>query len=65
MNRSYQFLLCTSTVAFSWLAMQAVHELGHIFHAWLSGGTVTAVILHPLEISRTDVSPDPHPQFDS
>ncbi len=43
--------------------MQAVHELGHVFHAWLSGGTVTAVVLYPLEISRTDVSPDPHPQF--
>jgi len=43
--------------------MQAVHEFGHVLHAWTSGGSVTAVILHPLEISRTDVSPDPHPQF--
>lgn len=50
-------------VAFSWLAMMTVHELGHVLHAWASGGTVTGVVLHPLAISRTDVSPNPHPQF--
>jgi len=63
MNRFHQLLLCGSTAAFSWLAMQAVHECGHVLHAWMSGGTVTAVVLHPLAISRSDVSPDPHPQF--
>ncbi len=56
-------LLITSTVIFSWLAMQAVHETGHILHARVSGGKVTRVVLHPLEISRTDVEPNPHPQF--
>jgi hypothetical protein len=50
-------------LAFSWLAMMAVHELGHVLHAWASGGTVTGVVLHPLAISRTDVSPNPHPRF--
>jgi hypothetical protein len=45
----------------SWLAMQAVHELGHILAAWLTGGTVERVILEPLAISRTDVSPNPSP----
>lgn len=43
--------------------MQAVHELGHVLHAWLSGGTVTRVVLHPPAISRTDVRPNPHAEF--
>ena len=56
-------LLIVSTAAFSWLAMMIVHEAGHVLHAILSGGTVRRVVLHPLEISRTDVSPNPHPCF--
>jgi hypothetical protein len=55
--------LIFSTIAFSWLAMQAVHEFGHVVHAWTSGGHVERVVLQPLEISRTDVFPNPHPQF--
>lgn len=43
--------------------MMAVHELGHVLHAWFSGGEVQRVVLHPLSISRTDVSPNPHPRF--
>jgi len=43
--------------------MMALHELGHILAANGSGGTVTKVVLHPLTISRTDVSPNPHPLF--
>jgi hypothetical protein len=43
--------------------MQAVHELGHVLHAWLSGGVVQHVILHPLTISFTDVRPNPRPLF--
>ncbi|MCG8449773.1 MAG: M50 family metallopeptidase [Pirellulales bacterium] len=39
----------------------AVHELGHVLAGWLTGGTVTKVVLHPLAISRTDVSPNPNP----
>jgi hypothetical protein len=62
-NRTRQVQLIFSTIAFSWLAMQVVHEFGHVAHTWLSGGRVERVILHPLEISRTDVSPNPHPQF--
>lgn len=38
-----------------------VHELGHILAAYLTGGGVTKVVLHPLDISRTDVSPNPQP----
>lgn len=56
-------LLALSTVLLSWLWMMAVHEFGHVLHAWLSGGTVTRVVLHPLAISRTDVAPDPDPLF--
>lgn len=43
--------------------MQAVHELGHVLGAWASGGRVERVVLHPLEISRTDVTGGTHPQF--
>jgi hypothetical protein len=62
-NRFLHFQLIFSMLCFSWLAMQAVHEFGHVVHAWTSGGRVERVVLHPLEISRTDVAPDPHPQF--
>lgn len=62
-RRFAQWLLLLSTASFSWLAMMAVHELGHVLHALLSGGRVTKVVLHPLTISRTDVSPNPAPHF--
>ena len=52
-------LLCL--VPLCWLGMQIVHEAGHVLAAWATGGGVTAVVLHPLAISRTDVSPNPHP----
>lgn len=54
-------LLIASTIGLAWLAMMAIHEAGHVLHAWLSGGQVQRVVLHPLAISRTDVSPNPHP----
>jgi hypothetical protein len=62
-ERFFQALLIGSLLAFSWLGMMAVHELGHVLHARLSGGTVVQVILHPAAISRTDVSPNPSPLF--
>jgi hypothetical protein len=43
--------------------MQAVHEFGHVIHAAISGGQVARVVLHPAEISRTDVAPNPYPLF--
>jgi peptidoglycan/LPS O-acetylase OafA/YrhL len=61
--RPWQVLLIVATICLSWLLMMAVHELGHAIHAWLSGGQVQRVVLHPLAISRTDVSPNPHPLF--
>jgi hypothetical protein len=63
MARCFQVLLIVSLAGFSWLAMMALHEFGHVLHAWLSGGTIDTVVLHPLAISRTDVSPNPHPLF--
>jgi len=60
-NRFYQVLLAASTVGFSWLAMQVVHELGHVLHLWLTGGSVDYVILHPLAISYTHPAANPHP----
>jgi hypothetical protein len=45
----------------SWLGMQAAHESGHVIGAWISGGRVTQVILHPLSLSHTDVHPNPLP----
>ena len=47
----------------SWLAMMAVHELGHVIHAHISGGQVSLVYFHPFEFSRTELSVNPHPQF--
>src|SRR5947209_3664633 len=41
--------------------MQAVHESGHVLGAWFTGGRVSRVVLHPLAISRTDLSDNPHP----
>ncbi len=60
-NRRFQLLLLASTLAFSWLGMMAVHELGHVLHLGLTGGTVEKVVLHPLAISRTDAGENPHP----
>ncbi len=60
MARVRQIILVTTFLAFSWLAMQAVHECGHVLAALATGGMVQKVVLHPLALSRTDVSPNPH-----
>lgn len=61
MHRFHQLLFTGSVVALSWLAMMAVHELGHALGAVVTGGEVQRIVLHPLAISRTDVLPNPHP----
>ena len=43
--------------------MMVIHELGHVLAAWISGGSVDRVVLHPLEFSRTDLASNPHPLF--
>lgn len=60
-TRASQFVLIVCTLGASWLGMQAVHELGHIVGAWATSATVERVVLHPLTISRTDLSHNPQP----
>ena len=61
MHRFHQTVLIGSAILGSWLAMQAVHELGHVVGAWWTGGEVVRVVLHPLTISRTDLASNPRP----
>jgi len=63
MQRFHQLLFIASLLALSWFAMMAVHEFGHVVSAFASGGAVERVVLHPLTISRTDVSPNPNPSI--
>lgn len=63
MKRVFQFLLIASTLGLTWLGMMIVHELGHVFGAWMSGGSVSKVVLHPLVFSQTVLSHNPHPLF--
>jgi hypothetical protein len=57
----HQAILVVSTVLGSWLGMQAAHELGHVLGAFLTGGKIAAVVLHPLTISHTELIDNPHP----
>ena len=61
MQRLGQLVFVAALVALSWLGMMAVHELGHVIGAVVTGGSVDRCVLYPLTISRTDVSPNPHP----
>src|SRR3954453_19383900 len=63
MSRPRTFLLLACAAYPAWLAMELLHELGHVLHALLTGGHVTHISLPLLDFSRTDVSPNPHPQF--
>ncbi len=63
MARLHQILLIGTFLPLCWLAMMAAHEFGHVAGAAITGGKVERVVLHPLTISRTDVSPNPHPLF--
>ena len=60
-NRIPQIILIGAFIPFCWLAMQVVHETGHVLMAWLTKGEVTKVALHPLIVSRTDLAANPHP----
>jgi len=61
MHRTQQITLIASLLAFSWLAMQAVHEFGHVCGAWMTGGQVSRVTLHPATISHTELAENPWP----
>jgi hypothetical protein len=60
-TRIFQALLIVSTAGLSWLAMMALHELGHTGHGWLSGAEHPAVYLPLVGFSRTDFAANPHP----
>jgi hypothetical protein len=45
----------------AFLAMEAVHEAGHVLHAVVSGGRVERVYFSLTDFSRTDLSRNPHP----
>ncbi len=59
--RLTQLLYSLSVLVGCWLAMMGVHELGHVIGGVLTGGSVSRVVLHPLMISRTDLSVNPLP----
>ena len=61
LGRLLQGNLIVSLALLSWLAMQGVHEFGHVVGAWWTGGTVNKVILYPTVISRTDIGSNPRP----
>lgn len=61
MDRLFQALLLFSITGLSWLLMLVFHEAGHVLQGWLTGAHVTAVILPPFGISRTDFAANPHP----
>ena len=61
MSRIYQLLFCISWLAFCWLAMMGVHELGHVLGGIVTGGSISRVVLRPFSISRTDLSVNPLP----
>jgi len=63
MRRFEQIILIGTFLPFCWLAMMAIHELGHVLAALISGGSINKVVVHPLSISRTDVFPNPQPLF--
>src|SRR5258708_4468540 len=44
-----------------WLAMMAIHEMGHILTALLTGGRVERVTIPLVGFSRTDLSTNPYP----
>jgi hypothetical protein len=46
-----------------WLGMMAVHEAGHVMHAWASGGRVSAVRVPLAGFSITKLSSNPRPAF--
>ena len=60
-KRLEQATLIGSFLIISWLAMQAVHELGHILAALVTGAEIIKVYLHPLIISSTEIGENPHP----
>ena len=62
-QRPKALLAVTLGIYPAWLAMMAVHEAGHVLHAWVSGGTVAAVRVPLAGFSVTEYSTNPRPHF--
>lgn len=60
-RRGVQVTFLFSFLALCWLAFLAIHEFGHVVAAWITGGTVSYVVLHPLRLSMTVLDVNPHP----
>jgi hypothetical protein len=60
-DRRLQIVLVVCLFADCWLAMQVVHEFGHVLGARCTGGKVAKVVLLPWTFSRTDLDVNPHP----
>ena len=56
-------LLCAFLLYAAWLGMMAVHEAGHVLHAWVSGGVVDRVRIPLVGFSLTLFSVNPRPAF--
>lgn len=61
MRRLAQPVLILTTLANAWLLMQVIHEVGHVVAGSLTGAVIKRVVLHPMEISRTDFAANPSP----
>ena len=61
MQRVRQILFGVVAISTCWFGMLVMHEMGHVIGALITGGTVERVVLHPLTISSTHVSPNPSP----
>ena len=63
MNAIWRAARLLVLVYVSWLLMLALHEAGHVMHAYASGGRVRRVSTPLLGFSETFYSRNPHPQF--
>ncbi len=60
---SRQIALLFGSFCFGYNAATALHELGHALAAWMTGGAVQTMILHPFSTSFTEIASDPHPRI--
>ena len=63
MPRVLRIIICVLALYPAWLAMMALHETGHVLHAWFSGVKVASVDLPLLGFSQTHLGRNPHPGF--
>src|SRR4051812_22193092 len=56
-------LAALAIVYVCFLAMEALHELGHMLNAWSIGANIIEVRLPLIGWSETIVEPDPDPRF--